>query len=136
MNQWLNPLKRGTGSNLVDAGREAVRAEPTEGEATPIPGNVGRAGGHTEGLRRRCGEAAGEELGADPADRYMVNVGTVFELPFPPPNRGGDGQARRRLMARGRDGASVVVRGRESRPHGEGEQSTRSAGVGRSGGRR
>ncbi len=37
MNQWLNPLKRGTGSNLVDAGRVAVRAEPTEGEATPVP---------------------------------------------------------------------------------------------------
>jgi hypothetical protein len=37
VNQWLNPLKRGTGSNLVDAGRAAVRAEPIGGEATPKP---------------------------------------------------------------------------------------------------
>jgi hypothetical protein len=37
VNQWLNPLKRGTGSNLVDAGREAVHAEPTESEATRKP---------------------------------------------------------------------------------------------------
>lgn len=51
VNQWLNPLKRGTGSNLVDAGRVAVHAELIEGEATPIPGNVGRVGGHTECLR-------------------------------------------------------------------------------------
>ena len=48
VNQWLNPLKRGTGSNLVDAGRGAVHVEPTQGEATPISGNVGRVGGHTE----------------------------------------------------------------------------------------
>ncbi len=122
VNQWLNPLKRGTGSNLVDAGRVAVRAEPTQGEATPIPGHVGRVGGHTEGLRRRCGDAAGEELGTDPADRYMVNVGTVAGLPSPPPGQGGGGQAHRRLTARGRDGASVVVRARESRAHGEGGQ--------------
>jgi hypothetical protein len=85
VNQWLNPLKRGTGSNLVDAGRGAVHAELTEGEATPIPGYVGRVGAHTECLRRRCGDAAGEELGTDPADRYMVNVGTISVPPNPPP---------------------------------------------------
>ena len=51
MNQWLNPLKHGTGSNLVDMGRVAVHAELTEGEATPIPGNVGQVGGHIECLR-------------------------------------------------------------------------------------
>jgi hypothetical protein len=27
-NQWLNPLKRGIGSNLADVGREAVHACP------------------------------------------------------------------------------------------------------------
>jgi hypothetical protein len=27
-NQWLNPLKRGIGSNLTDAGRGAVHARP------------------------------------------------------------------------------------------------------------
>jgi hypothetical protein len=124
----MNPLKRGTGSNLVDAGRGAVRAEPTEGEATPIPGYVGRVEGHTEGLRRRCGEAAGEELGTGPADRYMVNVGTVSELPSPPPIQGGGGQAHRQLMTWRWDGASVVVRARESRAHGEGRQQARNSG--------
>ena len=35
MNQWLNPLKRGTGSNLVDMGRAAVRADLIDdGKAT------------------------------------------------------------------------------------------------------
>ena len=28
VNQWLNPLKRGTDSNLVDMGRAAVRVFP------------------------------------------------------------------------------------------------------------
>ncbi len=35
----------------------------------------------------------GEELGADPVDRDVVNVGTVPVLPSPPPP-GGSGQAR------------------------------------------
>ncbi len=136
VNQWMNPLKRGTGSNLVDAGRVAARAEATEGEATPIPGNVGRVGGHTESLRRRCGDAAGEELGADPADRCMVNVGTFFGLPYPLSSQDGGGQVDRRLTTRGGDGASVVVRGRESRPHGERRQRARNSGTGMSGDRR
>jgi hypothetical protein len=37
VNQRLNPLKRGTGSNLVDMGRGAVRAKSTDSEATPTP---------------------------------------------------------------------------------------------------
>jgi len=35
VNQWLNPLKRGTGSNLVDMGRVAVRVDPMAGKTTP-----------------------------------------------------------------------------------------------------
>ena len=41
-------------------------------------------------------------------------------LPAFPPF--GDGWPKRPANARGRDGACVVVRGRESRPHGEGGQ--------------
>lgn len=134
MNQWLNPLKRGTGSNLVDMGRVAAHVEPV-GEATPIRGYVGLVGGHTECLRRRCGDAAGEELGTDPADRYMVNVGTIFAPPNPLPGQGGGGQTRRRSRVRGWDGASVVVRARESRVHGEGRQRVRNSGIARPGGR-
>ena len=48
MNQWLNPLKRGTGSNLVDAGRGAVRAEPNAGQRDSDAGYSSRPGGHTE----------------------------------------------------------------------------------------
>jgi hypothetical protein len=51
VNQWLNPLKRGTGSNLVDAGRVAVRAELTESEATPTPDT--QAG--QEAMGKACG---------------------------------------------------------------------------------
>ena len=37
VNQWMNLRNRGTGSNLVDLGRDAVHAERTNGEATPGP---------------------------------------------------------------------------------------------------
>jgi hypothetical protein len=95
-------------------------------------------GGHGEGLRRTRGEAAGEKLGTTPADRHMVNVGSARVPPFPPHGQWGGGQARRRLMASGRGGAPVVVRGQEScpHPHGEGGQRVRSRGTGRPGGRR
>ena len=128
------PLNRRAGSNLVDAGRSAVHGHPwvVDSEAGQSP----RPGGHTECLRRRCGEAAGAQLDASPVDRLVVNVGTIPTLPFPPPIQGGGGQARRRLLASGWDGALVVVRGRESRSHGEGGQRVRNAGIGTPGGRR
>jgi hypothetical protein len=116
-NQWSNPLKRGIGSNLADVGRDAVRAVP-DGMATPWLVFRGWRGGHGEGLRRTHGEAAGEKLGAVPVDRSAMNVGTILGLPV------WCGQARCRLLAPGWGGAFVVVRGRESRPHGEGRQRT------------
>ena len=136
VNQWLIPLKRETGSNLVDVGRAAVRAELSDGEATPKP--VIDAGGEASGecLRRTRSEAAGAKLDADPIDRCMVNVGTVSGSPSPPPIQGGGGQAHRRLMGPGRGGGSVVVRGRESRSHGEGTQRVSSNGNAMPGGRR
>jgi hypothetical protein len=116
-NQWSNPLKRGSGSNLADVGRDAVHAG-AGGLATPWPVFRGWRGGHEEGLRRTHGEAAGEKLGAVPVDRSAMNVGTILGLPA------SGGQARCRLLALGWGGAFVVVRGRESRPHGEGRQRT------------
>src|ERR687894_575068 len=97
-----------------------------EGQCTPVllggrlRGRyfVASAEGHGEGLRRTRGEAAGEKLGAAPVDRSAMNVGTT---PGPPARCG---QARCRLLAPGWGGAFVVVRGRESRPHGEGRQWT------------
>ena len=73
-NQWLNPLKRGIGSNLADVGRDAVRAGPS-GPATPWLVFRGWRGGHGEGLRRTHGEAAGAKLDAAPVDRSAMNVG-------------------------------------------------------------
>ncbi len=135
-NQWSNPRKSRTGSNLVDLGRAAAHADLVDGDVTPTPATYVGQEAIGEGLRRTRGEAAGEELGADPADWHMVNAGTVPVPPFPPPSRGGDGRAHRRLRASGWGGGSVVVRGRESRPHGEGTQRVRSAGAEMSGARR
>ncbi len=137
VNQWLNPLKCGTGSNLVDMGRAAVRVSPwTRGEATPAP--VVYAGWEAtgEGLRRTRGEAAAAKLDADPIDRYTVNTGTVPGSPSPRPSQGSGGQAHRRLMARGWGGGSVVVRAWESHVHGEGTQRVRSRRSGTPGCRR
>jgi len=104
--------------------------------ATPTVGCDARRGGHGEGLRRNRGEAAGEELGTDPVERLMVNVGTATGSPSLRASQAGSGKACRRLMARWRDGGSVVVRGRESRLHGEGTQRVRRLGTGMPGGRR
>ena len=90
--------------------------------ATPKPVYDRRSGGHGESLRRTRGEAAGAQLGTDPAKRFMVNVGTISAPPSPPVSQTGGGKARRRLTAWRWDGVPVVVRGRESRPHGEGGQ--------------
>jgi hypothetical protein len=75
-NQWLNPLKRGSGSNLADVGRDVAHAGPG-GLVTPWLVFRGWRGGHGEGLRRTHGEAAGEKPGAAPVDRSAMNVGTT-----------------------------------------------------------
>jgi hypothetical protein len=66
----------------------------------------------------RRGMPAGEKLVVYPVDRTAVNVGTRWWSPRPLRA----GKAQRRLMPPGGGGASVLVRGRESRPHGEGRQ--------------
>jgi hypothetical protein len=50
-NQWLNPLKRGIGSNLADVGRDAVRAVP--GWGGRLRGRYFVAG--AEAMRKICG---------------------------------------------------------------------------------
>jgi hypothetical protein len=135
VNQWLNPLKSDAGSNLVDVGRSAAHAARAVG-GRGLRSRPNAAGG--EAARKACGVLVamlqGEELGADPVDRDVVNVGTVPVPPSLPPS-GGGGQARCRLIVPGWGGGSVVVRGRESRPHGEGTQRASRAVAGRSGGR-
>jgi hypothetical protein len=82
-------------------------------------------------LRMPAGWAVGVEPASDPVKRIMVNVGSALR---PPGCWWRLGKARCRPMRTGRGGVRVVVRGRESRPHGEGGQQDRSA-RSRSGGR-
>jgi len=95
-----------------------------------------RLRGHDECLRRSRGEAAAAKLDADPVDRNTVNMGTIPGPSHPSCCQHGDGQVHRRLMTPGWGGGSVVVRGRESRLHGEGTQRVRSGSTGMPGGRR
>ena len=135
-NQWWNPLKERTGSNLVDMGRATARAFLGNGEGDLSTLLNWQGEGHGESLRRTRGEAVGEKLGADPVNRHTLNMGTISTLPTPPLCQSGGGQVRCRLLAPRWGGGSVVVRGWESQPHGEGTQRDRSAVVGMPGGRR
>jgi len=133
-NQCLKPLKvSGAGSNLVDTGRTATH---TRMWVTPKPDVV--AGG--EATVKVYGVAVarlqGNSWASIPSTGYVVNVGTVPRPPFLSVSQAGSGKAHRLLMVAEWDGVSVVVRGRESRPHGEGRQWYRSSRTGRSGGRR
>src|SRR5215208_7192212 len=65
-------------------GRAAVHARAEGAQRDSDAGETGRRGGHTESLRRRCGEAAGEKLGTAPVNRYVGNVGTLPGLPYSP----------------------------------------------------
>ena len=69
----------------------------------------------------------GHSWAPTPSKGSKVNVGTILLVPV----RSGSqpdrfGKARCRLMPAGWDGGPVVVRGRESRSHGEGAQCVRS----------
>ena len=77
-----------------------------------------------------CGGAAamlqGHSWAPTPSIGSAVNVGTIPAVPDPHHSLRCGGKARRRLMLSGWGGGPVVVRGRESRPHGEGVQRVRS----------
>ena len=62
-----------------------------------------------------------------------VNVGTIPAVPERASSQLAGGKVRRRPMLSGWDGGPVVVRGRESRPHGEGVQHDRSPSADRGG---
>lgn len=136
-NQWWNPLKGGPSSNLVDMGWSTARALTSEAEETTSdPCGIGGDEGHGEGLRRNRGEAVGEKLDTDPGNRHTLNMGTISAPPSLLLSQSEDGQVRCRPMTPRWDGGSVVVRGWESQPHGEGTQQNRSAVSGMPGGRR
>jgi hypothetical protein len=68
--------KRGTGSNLVDMGQDAVHDHPWL-VIDSVTGLACRRGGHEEELRRTRGEAAGAKLDAKLIDWFAVNTGTI-----------------------------------------------------------
>ena len=68
----------------------------------------------------------GHSWAPTPSNGSGVNVGTIPAVPSPASSLLVGGKARRRLMLPGWDGGPVVVRGRESRLHGEGVQRVRS----------
>ena len=73
-----------------------------------------------------CGVAVarpqGHSWAPNPLSGSRVNVGTPPAVPHPASRQLAGGKARRRLMPPEGDGGAVVVRGRESRSHGEGVQ--------------
>jgi len=135
-NQRWNPLKGEPSSNLVDMGWATVRVDLAVGDDDLRFLWIWQDKGHGECLRRNRGEAVGEKLDTAPVKRHTLNMGTISAPPSPPLCQSGDGQARCRLMTPRWDGGSVVVRGWESQPHGEGTQQDRSAVSGMPGGRR
>jgi hypothetical protein len=109
---WRTWVVNSNDAALLDGG--SLHARPS------CPGMV--AGGS---LREPAGWAVGAKPTADPVKRIMVNVGSDPRVP-------GCwwqlGKARCRPTGAGRGGVRVLVRGRESRPHGEGRQWIRHAG--------
>ena len=103
------------------------------GWGTPWLGDVaGR-----EATVKACGVAVamlqGHSWTSTPSNGSRVNVGTIPAAPSPVSSLLSGGKARRRLMLSGWDGGPVVVRGRESRSHGEGVQRVRSDSADRGG---
>jgi hypothetical protein len=94
----LTGARQGFRGNPKSASGKACKARKPESTR-------GRVGSYS-------GQGAAVELGNPPA--------------FPPPS--GDGWPKRPANARGGGGARIVVRGRESRPHGEGGQWIQLAG--------
>jgi len=95
-----------------------------------------RWGGHGEGLRRNRGDAVGVKADASLIERFQVNVGTAHGRPPRRASGPAGGQVRCRSMAVGRGGGPVVVRARERRAHGEGDQQVSREDTGMPGGRR
>ncbi len=125
-NQRLNaPQAKPTSSNLADLGWAAVRTRlPCE----ELPDRIMSSAG--EATVKNCGVAVarpqGHSWAPPPVHRFGVNVGTTPMAPFPTSSQSVGGKARCPLIPLGWDGEAVVVRGRESRPHGEGPQRARS----------
>ena len=138
---WGTP---GLVKDLREIPRGSSSYEPFPGLHVPAPttavysARVFNVAGR-EATVKDCGVVVarlqGHSWAPTPSNGHGVNVGTIPAVPFPASGQLVGGKARRRLMLPGWGGGPVVVRGRESRPHGEGVQCVRGAAAS-SGGRR
>jgi hypothetical protein len=131
VNQCLNPRRLTPAQTWwIRAGQQCTPSQ----WATP-PKNVPT---ELEAVRKDYGVLAarlpGKSWAPSPVDRCKANMGTILAPPHQP-DRGKGGQAHRQPVGPGWGGAAVVVRGRESRSHGEGRQRVRSGTTGMPGGR-
>ena len=138
-NQRLNAPQE---SHQLEPGGSGLdsSAHPGHGTAEPrLVSGVGVMVGGTSGLGdvagreatvKVCGVAVamlqGHSWTPTPSNGSTVNVGTISAVPSPASILLVGGKARRRLMLPRWGGGPVVVRGRESRSHGEGVQRVRS----------
>jgi hypothetical protein len=125
-NQHLKaPQEQATSSNLADLGWAAARIRAFARRTPWLVDVVG-----WEATMKVCGVVVarlqGHSWAPTPSSGSVVNVGTIPVVPSPPSRVVGGGKVRRRLMLPGWGGGPVLVRGRESRPHGEGVQQVRS----------
>ena len=125
-NQRLNaPQEKTTSSNLADLGWAAARTSASAGRTPWLGDDADRAA-----TVKACGVAVamlqGHSWAPTPSKGSRVNVGTISAVPSPASSQLVGGKARRRPMPSGWGGGPVVVRGRESRSHGEGVQRVRS----------
>ena len=135
-NQWWNPLKS---FNRLEPGGSGPGQQCAASRQYRRGDSVAALCRRREATGKACGVPVARLQGKSWAPTPSTGHGERGNRPLAailPAIQVGSGQARRQPMARGRGGASVVVRGRESRPHGEGTQRVCSRRTGRPGGRR
>jgi hypothetical protein len=85
VNQWWNPLKHVTGSNLMDLGQAAVHVR----DHGRLRSRMLRAGG--EAMGKVCGvpmaRLQGKSWAPIPSTGCTLNLGTASTLPSPPVSR-------------------------------------------------
>jgi hypothetical protein len=135
VNRRLNASQENTtSSNLTDLGWVAARTYAVSaGWGTLWLGDVADREATVKvygvAVARLQGHSRTPTLSTGP----KVNVGTILMAPPRQSSRLEGGKTRRRSMPAGWDGGPVVVRGRESRSHGEGVQHDRSRDADRGG---
>ena len=122
--------RRRNRSNLADMGWERCALVPHYGRGTPWLLTFGGR----EATVKCCGVAVAMPRGYSrvppSSSDQSVNTGTFPALPGAVSSRGEtSGWVHRRPIGSGEGGAAVVLRGRESRPHGEGRQRDRMGGA-------